>query len=180
MGPGPDGEYDGTQGKIANEAGRGYGRRVKKHKYEVSVVWTGNTGSGTSSYRAYERAHEVRAEGKPPIAGSSDPGFRGDPARWNPEELLVASLSQCHMLWFLHLCAVEKVVVTGYEDRPQGVMAETPDGGGRFEEVVLRPRVTLADPGQAGRAAELHEKAHELCFIASSVNFPVRLEADWA
>ncbi|NEA28553.1 OsmC family protein [Actinomadura bangladeshensis] len=156
----------------------GYVRWVKRHKYEVSVAWTGNTGSGTSSYRAYERAHEVRAEGKPPVPGSSDPGFRGDPARWNPEELLVASLSQCHMLWFLHLCAVEKLVVTGYEDNPQGVMVETPDGGGRFEEVVLRPRVTLADPGQADRAAELHEKAHELCFIANSVNFPVRHEAD--
>lgn len=92
--------------------------RVKKHQYEVSVTWTGNTGSGTSSYRAYERAHEVRADGKPPIAGSSDPSFRGDTARRNPEELLVVSLSQCHMLWFLHLCAVEKQVVTAYEDGP--------------------------------------------------------------
>ncbi|MFA1544381.1 OsmC family protein [Actinomadura monticuli] len=150
---------------------------MKSHQYDVSVTWTGNTGSGTSSYRAYERAHEVQAAGKPPIAGSSDPGFRGDPSRWNPEELLVASLSQCHMLWFLHLCAVEKVVVTGYEDRPRGVMVESADGGGRFEEVVLRPRVALADPEQAGRAAELHERAHELCFIANSVNFPVRHEA---
>lgn len=146
------------------------------HHYEVSVTWTGNTGTGTSSYRAYERAHEVGAEGKPSIPGSSDPSFRGDPARWNPEELLVASLSQCHMLWFLHLCALEGVIVTAYSDTPSGTMAETPDGGGRFEEVVLRPRAVLADPGRAGQAGELHERAHELCFIAGSVNFPVRHE----
>lgn len=150
---------------------------MKSHQYEVTVTWTGNTGSGTSSYRAYERAHEVRTQGKPAIVGSSDPAFRGDSSRWNPEELLVASLAQCHMLWFLHLCAVEKIVVTEYEDRPRGTMAETADGGGRFEEVVLRPRVTLADPGQAERAAGLHERAGELCFIANSVNFPVRHEA---
>ncbi|WP_242906090.1 OsmC family protein [Actinomadura terrae] len=148
----------------------------KSHHYEVSVTWTGNTGTGTSSYRAYERAHEVAAEGKAPIAGSADPGFRGDPARWNPEELLVASVSQCHMLWFLHLCATEKIVVTSYTDTPHGTMTETPDGGGRFEEVVLRPRVTLADPAKTDRVGELHERAHELCFIANSVNFPVRHE----
>ncbi|MFC4052335.1 OsmC family protein [Actinomadura syzygii] len=152
---------------------------MKKHQYEVSVTWTGNTGSGTSSYRDYERAHEIRVDGKPPIVGSSDPSFRGDVARWNPEELLVASLSQCHMLWFLHLCAVEKVVVTAYEDSPRGTMVETPDGGGRFEEVVLRPRVALADAEQAGRAAELHDRAHELCFIANSMNFPVRHEPEF-
>ncbi|QKW37923.1 OsmC family protein [Actinomadura sp. NAK00032] len=152
---------------------------MKSHEYEVSVTWTGNTGSGTSSYRAYERAHDVQAEGKPPLPGSADPAFRGDPSQWNPEELLVASLAQCHMLWFLHLCAVEKLVVTAYEDRPHGTMTETQDGGGRFTEVVLRPRAVLADPGQAGRAAELHERAHELCFIANSVNFPVRHEPEF-
>ncbi|MUN35899.1 OsmC family peroxiredoxin [Actinomadura sp. NEAU-AAG5] len=148
----------------------------KTHHYEVSVTWTGNTGAGTSSYRAFERAHEVEVEGKPLIPGSSDPAFRGDPARWNPEELLVASLSQCHMLWFLHLCAMEKVVVTSYVDKPYGTMAETPDGGGRFEEVVLRPRVGLADSEKADQVGRLHGRAHELCFIANSVNFPVRHE----
>ncbi|WP_067458757.1 OsmC family protein [Actinomadura macra] len=146
----------------------------RTHRYEVSVTWTGNLGTGTSSYRAYERSHEVAAQAKPPIAGSSDPGFRGDPERWNPEELLVASLSQCHMLWFLHLCAVEKLVVTSYTDHPYGTMIETPDGGGRFDEVMLRPHVELADPEQADQVANLHERAHKLCFIANSVNFPVR------
>ncbi|WP_026405005.1 OsmC family protein [Actinomadura rifamycini] len=148
----------------------------KTHRYEVSVTWTGNTGAGTGSYRAFERAHEIRAAGKPPIAGSSDPAFRGDPARWNPEELLVASLSECHMLWFLHLCATAGIVVTAYTDDPLGTMVETAGGGGRFEEVVLRPRVTLDDPARADEAAGLHARAHELCFIANSVNFPVRHE----
>lgn len=149
----------------------------KTHHYEVTVTWTGDTGSGTSSHRSYERAHDVEAEGKPSIAGSSDPSFRGDPSRWNPEELLVAALSQCHMLSFLGLCAGAGIVVTGYVDRPHGTMIETPDGGGRFEEVVLRPEVTLADPARADEAARLHARAHEVCFIASSVNFPVRHEA---
>jgi organic hydroperoxide reductase OsmC/OhrA len=145
---------------------------ARSHHYEVMVSWTGET----RSYKSYERAHEVTAAGKAPIAGSSDPAFRGDPARWNPEELLVASLAQCHMLWFLHLSSADGVVVTAYTDSPTGVMVETADGGGNFEEVVLRPRVTLADPGQAHLLPGLHERAHELCYIARSVNFPVRHE----
>lgn len=146
------------------------------HRYEMTVTWTGNTGTGTSGYRDYERTHEVVSHGKPPIPASSDPSFRGDASRWNPEELLVASLSQCHMLWFLHLCAAAGVVVTDYVDRPLGMMAETADGGGHFQEVVLRPDVRFATPDQAVRAGALHERAHRLCFIANSVNFPVRCE----
>ena len=148
----------------------------KSHRYEVTVTWTGNTGTGTSSYRDYSRAHDVTAPGKPPLAGSADPTFRGDPARWNPEELLLTALSQCHMLSFLHVCVTAKVVVTDYADTPYGTMTTTADGGGAFDEVVLRPRVTLADPAQAALLPELHERAHELCFIANSVNFPVRHE----
>jgi organic hydroperoxide reductase OsmC/OhrA len=144
----------------------------RTHHYRTEVTWTGNRGHGTSSYRAYERAHEVRNLGKPTILGSSDPVFRGDPARWNPEELLVAALSQCHMLWYLHLAADAGVVVVAYADSAEGTMTE--DGGGRFTEVMLRPVVTVASPEMAERAAELHRRAHELCFIASSVNFPVR------
>ena len=149
---------------------------TRLHRYETTVTWTGNTGTGTSGYRNYERAHEVAVDGKPPIPGSSDPAFRGDAARWNPEELLVASLSQCHMLWFLHLCATNGVVVTEYHDHAAGTMAETPDGGGQFQQVVLRPQVSFAEPEHADRARPLHERAHELCFIASSVNFPVHCE----
>lgn len=148
----------------------------KTHSYETTVTWTGNTGSGTSGYRDYERANEISAAGKPAIPGSSDPAFRGDPARWNPEELLVASVSQCHLLWFLHLCSAAGVVVTSYRDQPIGTMTETEDGGGHFNEIVLRPEVSFGAPEQAARAAGLHKQAHEMCFIANSVNFPVRCE----
>jgi organic hydroperoxide reductase OsmC/OhrA len=146
------------------------------HRYDVEVAWTGDRGEGTASYRAYGRDHEVTAEGRPAIAGSSDPAFRGDPERWNPEQLLVASLSQCHLLEYLHQCAVAGVVVLAYEDRAEGVMEETEDGGGRFIEVTLRPVVTVADASMTETARELHARAHDLCFIASSVNFPVRHE----
>ena len=150
------------------------------HRYAVSVEWTGNTGKGTESYKTYERDHEVRVAGKPAILGSSDPAFRGDPARHNPEDLLVASLSTCHMLWFLHLCARERIVVEAYADEAVGTMREDETGGGRFTEVVLRPVVTVR--GQANGHADaatiegLHHEAHEKCFIAASVNFPVRCE----
>ena len=145
------------------------------HSYEIRTTWTGNRGVGTADYRAYDRAHEIVAPGKPPLAGSSDPSFRGDASRWNPEELLVASLSACHMLWYLHLCADAGILVTAYQDDARGAMQTTSDGGGRFTEVVLRPRVTLAR-GDTARAAALHDDSHRLCFIASSVSFPVRHE----
>ncbi|TWP48883.1 OsmC family protein [Lentzea tibetensis] len=144
------------------------------HRYEVDLVWTGNSGSGTSGYRDFERAHEVSVPGKATILGSSDPAFRGDRERYNPEELLVASLSQCHMLWYLHLASVNGVVVTDYRDHATGLMTEHPDGSGRFTEVTLNPRVTVADPATKDTAQALHEKAHSMCFIAASVNFPVR------
>ncbi|HEX7111909.1 MAG TPA: OsmC family protein, partial [Mizugakiibacter sp.] len=130
----------------------------------------------TASYRGYRRDHVIEAADKPPIPGSSDPQFRGDRTRWNPEELLVASLSACHQLWYLHLAAEAGVVVTAYVDRAEGVMAETADGGGRFTRVVLRPDITIA-AGDAVLAQALHERAHALCFIARSVNFPVEIEA---
>jgi organic hydroperoxide reductase OsmC/OhrA len=148
----------------------------KTHHYELDIDWTGNTGTGTSGYRAFSRDHEVRAPGKPPIPGSADPAFRGATERWNPEELLVAALSQCHMLWFLHLCVGAGIVVTAYKDRPYGTMVETPDGSGHFEEVVLRPHVTITDAADAERAVALHGRAHEMCFIANSVNFKVHHE----
>jgi organic hydroperoxide reductase OsmC/OhrA/mannose-6-phosphate isomerase-like protein (cupin superfamily) len=151
-------------------------RSERRHSYRVHVAWTGNTGQGTSGYRLYERAHEISVAGKPVIPGSSDPAFRGDRSRYNPEEFLVASLSTCHMLWFLHLCAEAKIVVTDYADDPVGTMIETDDGGGRFTDVVLRPAITLAAGSDAGAASQLHGRAHHLCFIASSVNFPVRCE----
>jgi organic hydroperoxide reductase OsmC/OhrA len=139
--------------------------------------WTGNTGQGTAEYRGYERAHEYTIEGKPVILGSSDPVFRGDKSKHNPEELLVMALSSCHLLSYLHLCAVNKVVVVEYEDAAVGTMVESIEKGGQFTEVVLRPTVTIAAGSDAALAESLHEKAHHFCFIANSVNFPVRCEA---
>jgi organic hydroperoxide reductase OsmC/OhrA len=148
----------------------------KSHHYEVQVTWTGNTGSGTTGYRDFARDHEITGAGvpgKPPIPGTADPAFRGLAERWNPEELLVASLSQCHMLWYLVLCARAGVIVTEYTDRPSGTMVETPEGSGHFTEVTLRPEVTIATPDLLDEATKLHAKAHEMCFIANSTNFPV-------
>ena len=150
----------------------------RKHRYSARVVWTGNRGEGTSTYRAYGRDHLVGAEGKSEIAGSADRAFRGDRERWNPEELLVVALSQCHMLAYLHLCAVSGVVVVAYEDEPEGVMVETRAGGGRFAEVTLRPVVTVAAGSMTETARDLHSRAHELCFIAASVSFPVAHEPE--
>jgi organic hydroperoxide reductase OsmC/OhrA len=150
---------------------------AKHYLYAVTVEWTGNEGTGTSHYRAFSRAHEIRVEGKPPIPGSSDPAFRGDPRRWNPEDLLVASLSGCHMLWYLHLASVAGIVVTRYLDRAEGVMSEGGDGGnGRFERVVLKPEITVKRGADLAEAARLHHDAHVKCFIANSVNFPVTHE----
>src|SRR5690606_15355922 len=147
----------------------------KEHTYSVRVRWTGNLGKGTSGYQGYTRNHEISIEGKPAIVGSSDPAFRGDPTRYNPEELLVASLSACHMLWYLHLCSKGGISVIEYHDDAVGIMKETSDGGGHFEEVVLRPEVVI-EKGDAATADALHEKAHHLCFISRSVNFRVRCQ----
>jgi organic hydroperoxide reductase OsmC/OhrA len=147
----------------------------REHLYSVNVAWTGNTGQGTSDYRSYTRDHEINVPGKPPIHGSSDPKFRGDPVRYNPEELMVAALSSCHMLWYLHLCADAGVVVVSYEDRAEGTMEESGEGAGRFVRVMLRPHVRVTKSVEQAEA--LHQRAHELCFIANSVNFPVLHQA---
>jgi len=151
---------------------------AREHQYAVTVRWTGNTGTGTATYRSYERAHEISAEGKPAIAASSDPVFRGNKARWNPEELLLAALSGCHQLAYLHLCAVAGIVVVEYVDHAEGVMATKPDGAGQFTRVMLRPKVTVAAGSNVAKAKELHHEAHAMCFIARSVNFPVENEPE--
>ena len=152
---------------------------AKTHTYRTTVRWTGNQGSGTSAYRAYSRNHEIVANGKPVIFASSDPAFHGDPGRHNPEDLLVASVSGCHMLWYLHLCAVNKVVVLEYEDNAAGTMEETDNGGGHFVEVTLQPIITITAQSNLDTARRLHHDAHEKCFIASSVNFPVRVQPEF-
>lgn len=145
----------------------------RDHGYEVAVRWTGDTSEGTAAYRSYSRDHDVVAADKPPIHASADPAFVGDPARWNPEELLLASLAQCHMLTYLALCSLNGVVVTAYEDAARGTMRET-SGHGQFTEVVLSPVVTVASEAMTQKAVSLHEAAHTGCFIANSVAFPVR------
>ncbi|MGF1640293.1 MAG: OsmC family protein [Rhodospirillales bacterium] len=146
------------------------------HRYRPTVHWIGDRGVGTSGYRHYGREHVIAAAGKPEIAGSADPAFRGDPTRYSPEDLLVASVSACHMLWYLHLCADAGVVVVGYVDEAEGTMVEAADGGGRFSGVVLRPRVVVVGGSDTALAVSLHEKAHRLCFIANSVSFPIACE----
>lgn len=150
-----------------------------QHGYRVSVEWTGDRGEGTATYRSYGRDHRILAAGKRhPIDGSSDPVFRGDRDRWNPEELVIAALAQCHMLSYLHVAATNGIVVVGYGDDASGTLEQIGDGG-RLIEAVLRPVVTLAahhTAEDARRAATLHLRASELCFIANSVNFPVRHE----
>jgi organic hydroperoxide reductase OsmC/OhrA len=149
---------------------------MKTHSYDVRVAWTGNTGVGTAGYADYRRDTVTTAGDKDGLLGSSDPNFRGDPARWNPEELLLTSLSQCHLLWYLDLVARAGVVVTDYVDESSATMVLNSDGSGQFQRVVLRPSVTITDPDDRSRALELHSRAHEMCFIARSVNFPVDCE----
>ncbi|MHA7221586.1 OsmC family protein [Arthrobacter sp. RHLT1-20] len=147
---------------------------LDEHRYALTVRWTGNLGAGTASYRGYSRDHDVEIPGLPVLQGSADPTFHGDRNRCNPEQLLLAALSQCHMLSFLHVAVKHGVVVTAYEDRAEALMRTNRDGSGQFESATLRPRVTVAAPAAAAELMEqLHTEANQVCFIARSVNFPV-------
>ncbi len=150
---------------------------MKEHRYKVKMEWKGNRGEGTKTYSSYSRNHEITIPGKETILGSSDPSFRGDPSRHNPEELLVSAISSCHMLWYLHLCAVNGIVVNSYEDYAEGIMMEEKNGSGQFKEVVLWPKIEISS-GDISVARGLHTQAHEFCFIARSVNFPVICEPE--
>ncbi len=147
-----------------------------QHHYPVKITWTGNRGPGTTGYRDYDRNHTVSVSNKADLLCSSDTAFRGDATLYNPEDMLVASLSSCHMLWYLHLCADAGVIVTGYVDNAEGLMVESPGNGGQFKEVVLRPVVTVKEATMIQKALDLHHEAHRKCFIANSVNFTVRQE----
>ncbi len=148
-----------------------------EHRYELTTSWTGNRGPGTTGYRDYDRAVSVEVAGKPVLLGSADRPFRGDPTRWNPEDMLLAALSQCHLLSYLHACVTRGVVVTEYTDEASGVMV-TRGNGGAFREVVLHPRVTVREASMVDDAIAAHHDAHEWCFIANSVNFEVRVEPE--
>ncbi|MFZ1332960.1 MAG: OsmC family protein [Flavobacteriales bacterium] len=145
-----------------------------QHHYTVSLEWTGNQGTGTDHYRSYKRDHIIRITNKPDVLGSADPTFRGNPERHNPEELLVAALSACHMMSFLHVCVLNGVIVTSYSDKAEGAMETHTDGSGKLTSVVLHPVVTVSEEGMMEKVEALHAQANKLCFIANSVNFPVR------
>lgn len=149
----------------------------KLHQYKASLHWTGNKGTGTDGYTKYERSHTINITGKPELLLSSDPSFRGNRSCYNPEELLVCSISSCHMLWYLHLCMDAGVVVIGYQDQAEGTMEEAADGSGRFTEITLYPKVTVASAEMVEKANALHKQAHKMCFIANSVNFPIHHKA---
>ena len=146
---------------------------MKKHYYQSTITWTGNKGNGTSDYLSYSRDHVISIPNKPDLLGSSDTVFRGDGTKHNPEDMLLASLSVCHMLWYLHLCADAGINVMSYTDSPEGTMEEHQGSGGKFIEVILNPVITIEYPDKIELAISLHEKAHACCFIANSVNFPV-------
>lgn len=148
-----------------------------EHRYRVDTIWTGNTGTGTSGYRDYARDYRLSAARRPDIAGSADPAFRGDPTRWNPEDLLLASVSACHQLWYLHLCADAGIAVLAYEDAAESTMVEgDAQTGGHFTQFVLRPRVTVRPGDDLALAHRLHEAAHAQCFVANSLKTPVLCE----
>lgn len=150
---------------------------AKTHHYQSKLEWTGNEGHGTIDYKTYSRAYNLQSADKPVIEGSSDPAFRGDAKKYNPEELFLFSISSCHMLWYLHLCAVNGIVVTGYKDAAEGTMTEDAKGSGRFTEVILKPEVEITDLSKKELALQLHHKANQMCFIANSCNFEIKHEA---
>jgi len=149
---------------------------MKEHRYQSKIEWTGNKGSGTDNYKNYERSHNIIIENKPIILGTSDPAFRGEKDKHNPEDFLVSSLSSCHMLWYLHFCSVNNIIVEEYIDIAEGIMLEENDGKGYFKEVKLNPIITVKSQEMVEKALELHKKANKYCFIANSVNFPVKHE----
>jgi len=149
----------------------------KEHSYQLLVEWTGNTGQGTTDYRSYERSHRITVPGKPDLQGSAEPLFRGDASKWNPEELLLASLSACHMLWYLHLCSVHKIIVTEYQDQPFALFEVEPSGDGKIKEATLHPKILITTAEKIEEAKRLHEEAHKKCFIAKAVNFPIKINS---
>ena len=150
---------------------------TKTHHYKTQLIWKGNLGKGTISYKSYSRNYEISIKGKPVIVGSSDPSFMGDQDKYNPEELFLASISSCHMLWFLHLCSVVRIVVVDYSDEAIGTMIETTNGSGAFSQVTLYPKIVVTKPFMTENIDAIHSEANKMCFIANSCNFPINHQA---
>src|SRR4051812_31087690 len=153
---------------------------MKQHDYTSDIAWTGNRGEGTKSYRSYDRTWDIAIPGKPVVHCSNDPLLGGNPARANPEDLLLSSLAACHMLWYLHYASEAGIVVTSYRDTPIGVGESSPSGAGRFLRAILKPHITVRAGDDLAAADAIHHRIHEVCFIARSVNFPVSIEATYA
>ena len=145
-----------------------------EHTYQLTAVWTGNKGEGTKNVRTYDRSHTVSIQGKPALFLTTDNAAVGDKSKLNPEDLLVSALSSCHLLSYLYLCAMEGIVITSYTDNATGIMIEHASGCGSFKEVTLNPVFSVSDENMVERAIELHHKAHEICYIANSVNFEIK------
>jgi organic hydroperoxide reductase OsmC/OhrA len=151
---------------------------MKAHQYKATINWTGNTGTGTEHYKSYNRNYTINSNGKTQeLLGSSDPAFLGDDSRYNPEELLLSAVSSCHMLWYLHLCATNHILVLSYKDEATGIMDELENGSGKFKEITLYPEITISTKNNLKLAELLHKKANEMCFIANSLNFKVTHQA---
>ena len=151
---------------------------MKQHAYQVEIIWTGNLGSGTSSYQSYSRDHDVLVKGKEVMHASSDVIFRGDGSKYNPEDLFLSSISSCHMLWYLHLCADAGIKVLSYQDKASGILSLEENGSGKFTEVHLNPEVLISDVNQIEKAKEIHHRAHQFCFIANSCSFPIFIDTN--
>ena len=146
-----------------------------ENQFTSNVIWTGNTGVGTATYDSYQRSWDVAVPGKPVIHCSNDPALGGDPSLMNPEDMLLSALSACHMLWYLHLAAVAKITVTGYRDEPLGLGETSPNGAGRFVKAILRPQITVVPGTDLVKAEATHQKVHNYCYIARSMNFPIEI-----
>jgi len=149
---------------------------MKEHHYHTQIIWTGNKGTGTSGYTEYERSHTIQTENKVLIEASSDAPFRGDVSKYNPEDLFLSSIASCHMLWYLHLCADNGIIVKSYVDKPHGIMQTFANGSGKFSEITLHPLVEVAEVSMIETAISLHHSAHEMCFLSNSVNFEIFIE----
>jgi organic hydroperoxide reductase OsmC/OhrA len=144
------------------------------HEFKTQTEWTGNTGEGTTTYEGYNREYTISSEGKENILGSSAAGFRGDVSKFNPEDLFIASLSSCHMLWYLHLCADNGIKVISYIDSTEATLGVFLNGKGFFQHITLKPQVVVEDPAHIQKAIALHQKANKMCFLANSLRLPLK------
>lgn len=150
---------------------------MAQHDYTARVVWTGNRGQGTASYKGYDRTWNVETPGKPLIHCSNDPLLGGDPTLHNPEDMLIAALSACHMLWYLHLASNAGIAVHDYRDDPLAIGETDSTGASRFLSATLRPQITVPEGTDVAEADAIHHEIGKVCFIARSVNFPVDYDA---